>query len=246
MDADRLNDVANDPAVFPWLGFVGQLGDLDLTPVVENPANIALDCDHGGYVLVNQGGGQYEAHTLFLPSGRALAYEAAVAGFRYLFTATDCIRIVTKVPAGNPHAAAHAKRCGFEEVFSRPAVWAGQSGAEDVSYQELTLDCWLSRSDPAAIAKGRWFHDELEAAKIASGSIREVHEDDEAHDRAVGAAVLMFQAGNAAKAAWHYNRWAALAGFAPLSVLSLNPLVVDVVDAVVEVTSAGMEVLKCR
>jgi hypothetical protein len=245
MDADRLNDVANHPDVFPWLGFLGQPGDLDLSPVIENPANFALDCEHGGYVLINQGGGQYEAHTMFLPTGRAVAHAAAVEGFRYLFTATDCQRVVTKVPAGNVHAAAHAKRCGFEELFTRAAVWPGQAGPEDVSYQELTLDRWLA-CDPETLAKGQWFHGELEAAKIAAGSIREVHEDDEAHDRAVGAAVLMFQAGNASKAAWHYNRWAALAGFAPLSVVSLTPLVVDVVDAVIEVTRAGMEVLKCR
>lgn len=242
LDAGVLNEIANHPEVRPWLGGIGPI---NLANLIANPANIALESEHGGYVLENQGGGQYEAHTLFLPQGRRFAYDAAVEGFRYLFTATDCTRIVTKVPAGNIAAAAHAKRCGFVEMFTRDAVWPGTDGPEDVSYQALTFDTWMAL-DPEVSIKGRWFHDALEAAKIEAGSVREVHADDEAHDRAVGAAVLMFQSGNPGKAAWLYNQWAALAGYTPLKVLSLTPLVVDVIDAVVEVTAGGMEVLLCR
>jgi len=242
LDPDRLNEIANDPAVRPWLGGTGAL---DLGPVIRNPANVALECETGGYVLENHGAGQYEAHTLFLPEGRPFAYDLAREGFRYLFSATDCLRVVTKVPAGNIAAASHAKRCGFEPIFSRSAMWPGPDGPEDVSFQALTFDAWKGRDTQVAV-EGRWFHDALEAAKIAAGSAREIHEDDEAHDRAVGAAVLMFKAGNPVKAATLYNQWAALAGYAPLTVLSLTPLVIDVVDAVVEVASQNMEVLQCR
>lgn len=244
-DPRNLNRIARHPDVFPWLGAAVPADQFDLSAIVCHPANVALESELGGYVLENHGQGQYEAHTLFLPEGRRAAYELAVAGFRYLFTATDCERIVTNVPAGNLSAAAHAKRCGFEEVFSRPAAWNGPNGPEDVSYQELTIERWMTR-DSVLAGKGVWFHDELERAKIAAESAREIHEDDEVHDRAAGAAVLMFQAGNAAKAVGFYNRWAALAGYAPISLVTLTPLVVDVVDAVIEVTTDGLEVLLCR
>lgn len=243
LDATRLNEVANHPDVRPWLGGSGVI---DLKDIVGHPANVALVTANGGYVLQNQGGGQYEAHSLFLPDGRGSeAAAAAEEGFRYLFASTDCIRVVTKVPAGNAAAAAHARRCGFAEVFSRDGVWPGVNGPEAISYQALTFDAWKA-NDPEVVAAGAWFHELLENAKRERGSALEIHDDDEAHDRAVGAAVLMLRAGNVAKAATLYNQWAAFSGYAPLSVLSLTPLVIDAVDAVLEVTAQGAEVLLCR
>lgn len=243
MDAAFLNSVANHPEVFPYLGFQGKAGELDLTPILSSPANVALQSAHGGYVLTNLGGGTYEAHSLYLPQGRGgEAHGVAEAGFRYMFAQTDCTKIVTKVPASNRAAAGHARQCGFKPLFERTGAWV--DGA-DVSYQALTLEAWMMR-DPAALERGHWFHDRLEREKANAGSEAEAHPGDEAHDRAVGAAVLMLMAGNPQKAVWHYNAWAALAGYAPITLLSLNPIVLDVVDAVIEASAQDMEVLLCR
>lgn len=246
MDATNLTRIANHPDVFPWLGSPGKAGELDLSGVICNLATITLEGPHGGFVLTGNAPGEYEAHSLFLPEGRGEAAVAmAEAGFRYLFTATDCERVVTKVPAGNKAAASLARRVGFTTLFERADAWQGVNGPESVSYQALTVDAWAAR-DPETLAKGAWFHDQLEAAKVAADSKREVHADDEAHDRAVGAAALMMQAGNGPKAVRFYNRWAALTNFAPITLLSLTPLIVDVEDAIIEVTREGMEILQCR
>lgn len=242
MDAARLNVVANDPSVLPSLGFGGD-APLDLSEIVENPANVAIVGEHGGFIAVNQGAGQYEVHSLFLPEGRGGAAAAlALVAFRYMFTATDAQRIVTKVPESNRAAASLARHVGFRPAFERQGAWV-DGGA--VSYQALGFARWLAR-DPVVQAEGEWFHDQLSAAKSAAGSEQPEHDDDPAHDRAVGAAVLMLKAGNPFKAALTYNQWAAFAGYAPLTILSQSPLLLDVVDAIVEVRGHTMEILKCR
>mgnify|MGYP003654839164 CR=1 FL=1 len=42
------------------------------------------------------------------------------------------------------------------------------------------------------------------------------HEDDAVHDRYVGAAISMIRCGNADKAETVYNKWALMAGYAPI------------------------------
>lgn len=243
LDATRLNEVANHPDVRPWLG--GE-GPLDLSGMISDPANFAFENDHGGFVLHRLDADLYEAHSLFLPDGRGAGVRAlAEEGFRFLFTATDCMEVVTKVPEGNAAAAALARCVGFVEGFRRGAAWQGPSGPLAVSYQSLTFDRWRSR-DPMAAERGHWFHDRLETTKANAGSDLVTHPDDAAHDRAAGAAVLMAMAGRGRKAVWTYNRWALFAGYAPIHLVSEAPLVIDVVDAVVQVAGEDMEVLLCR
>jgi hypothetical protein len=56
----------------------------------------------------------------------------------------------------------------------------------------------------------------------------------------------MIRAGNAEKGVEFYNRWARFAGYALIFAVSLQPVVIDVVDAVVGLGPEGMEVLLCR
>lgn len=244
LDATFLNEVFNDPDVRPW---VGGEGVIDVTTVVSNPANIALITEHGGWVLAKHETGIYELHTAFLKEGRGRFYVAAtLEALRYVFTATDAVEIVTRVPEINRAAAMAARCAGFKERFMRSDAWALPEGKVcDISFQGLHLDAWTAQS-PDVLAEGHWFHETLEAAKTRSGSPLAAHRDDGAHDRAVGASVLMMKTGNAAKAVWSYNRWARLAGYQPIELLGSNPVIVDVGDAVVEVMGADMQVLKCR
>lgn len=76
-DADRLNYLVNHPEIRPFVG-----GDvtkpIDLTPAVNDPANIMLGGDHGAFCCSWTGPGVYEVHTLILPEGRGKwAYEFA-------------------------------------------------------------------------------------------------------------------------------------------------------------------------
>lgn len=244
MDATFLNEVANHPEVRPFLGGrddAGELIHLDLTEKVRNPANIALLAPDGGWLLQAMLPGVYELHTLFLPSGRGRSYFArAKEALRYVFTRTDALEILTKVPDDNAGARMAAALVGFRERFRREGVWETGCG---VSFQALTLDDWLAR-DPVIRQAGHEFHETLEAAKRAAGSELPTHPDDEAHDRVVGACYLMAQAGFVAKAVGIYGRWAAFAGYAPIEALAPN--VLDVRDAVVEIDQGEMKVLLVR
>lgn len=243
MDATFLNEVANNPEVRPFLG--GGLEPLDLTAKVQDPNNIALLGDDGGWLLQGMMPGVYELHTLFLPAGRGRAYFArAKEALRYVFTATDALEILTKCPDDNAGARMAASLVGFRERFRREGVWnVGQPDECGVSFQALTMDDWLAR-DPEIARAGEAFHEALEVAKREAGSENLPHPHDEAHDRVVGAAFLMAQAGFVEKAVGIYGRWARFAGYAPI--MALAPNVLDVRDAIVELKDHRMEVLLVR
>ena len=237
------NAIANHPDVRPWLG--GE-GPLDLGAIVANPAKVPFLHEQGGFICHKIGDGRYEVHSLFLPEGRGGEAVACMReGMVFMFCATDCVELVTKCPDGNGAALGIARVGGFQEQFRRERCWAFQGDMVGVSHQALSLQRWITRSNEC-LDRGRWFHEKLEAAKIAKDSNRPIHEDDEAHDRAVGASVLMALAQNPRKAVWAYNRWAVFAGYAPITLLSEAPPVIDVVDAVVAPRGEDMEVMLCR
>ncbi|MGH7011132.1 MAG: hypothetical protein ACREEX_09865 [Caulobacteraceae bacterium] len=165
--------------------------------------------------------------------------------FRYVFAATDAREIVTRVPAPNKGAAFAARYFHFVERFSREAAWAEGGSLHPVSYQELSIDRWASTS-PDALAEREWLRTRIEAAKAAFASSLPDHPHDEAHDRCVGAAVMMMRETNVAKAVWFYNRWAKLAGYESIALLSAHPPILDVgVVVIIEITNGCMEVLQC-
>lgn len=239
-----LNSVVNHPGVRPWLGNA-EAGEIDVSAVIANPTNYALVTEHGGWLVVNLDAGLYEVHSQFLPEGRTNIVEPMRDAIHFMFTATDCIELVTRCPDDNKPALGLARAAGFREVFRRDDCWEGIEGPTGCSFQALTFDRW--RSTDARLAElGDWFHQKLEAAKLESGSSLDVHPHDEAHDRAVGAAVAMVRAHNPQKAVFTYNRWAKFAGYAPIMLLSEHPPTFDILDAVVALRGQDMEVLQCR
>lgn len=228
---DDLTRVANDPSVRPWL-----LGDgpLDLSAAVADPRNIALSSKDGGWVLMSCGNGTYDVHSMFLPSVRGAEVAKALdEALQYVFIETDCAKLTTRVPDGNVAAMALARRAGFR-------LWYASRGS---SYMVLDIRDWI-QSSSACREAGEEFHHRLEAEKIKRGSALEVHDDDPAHDAAAGATFLMCQKGNAAKGVFLYNEWSSSAGYANIQLISLSPLVVDVVDAVLE--GSDMRFILCR
>lgn len=244
MDAGFLNTVVNDPTVRPWLG--GE-GELDLTAVIANPANYAFVTAGGGWLLVKHEAGVYELHSQFVKEARGRhVFEVGREAIRRFFAETDALEIVTKVPVKNRPASVGACLMGFAERFRRSNAWQCPDGGMcDVSYQALTIDAWVA-TDAELPAQGDRFHSALEATKARCGSPLPTHPDDEAHDRAAGAAALMMMGGNPRKAVWFYNRWARLAGYATIELVSESPPVLDVRDAIVGVRNGDLEVLLCR
>lgn len=245
MDASRLNAVASHPEVRPHIGLASE-GPLDFSATLANPNIVCLEVEHGAFVFdqhdPQQHQGRFELHTFLLPEGRGDGVlPAAAAAFRWMFTRTDCLELLTKVPATNKPAALMARRAGFVPIFKRVAAWEDGS---DIDYFSMTLDAWRAR-DAEVLAEGQAFHAQLEAAKAAAGAEAPAHPDDEAHDRAVGAACLMAKAGNPAKACWTYNAWARFAGYQTAELLKAAPPVINVRDAVVTFTNNEMEILRC-
>lgn len=243
MEAVALNVAANSATVRPHIG--GE-GEIDLRPLVSDPGNFCFVGEHGGFVLQCLSPGEYEVHTLTVPGAKRDLLEWVKDRLRYMFVRTDALRLVTRVPVYNEPARALALKAGFRDIFERANAFTRPTGETcAVRYMALDFDDWRG-ADETLAQDGEWFHSRLEEAKRQSGSALEVHDHDEAHERAVGAAVQMLRAGNPDKAVALYNRWAVFAGYAPIQLLSRNPLVIDVVDAVVEVSNGEMEVLLCR
>lgn len=232
MNAERVNALANHPDVRPWL--LGGTEALDLTPLVENPAVVVLEAEHGAFVLVPIMSDVYELHTLFEPQGRGKAVLAQAAEmFRYVFVHTPALEIVTKVPDGNSAAGVAAAHAGFTDRFK----------SRNTSHRGLTVQAWALK-DSLTHLHGHTFHETLEQAKRASGCDLPVHPDDPTHDAIVGASLMMGFAGNLEKGVDLYNRWAIFAGYATIALV--GPGLVDIRDAIVEVRDGRVGVLTCR
>lgn len=231
-DPAFLNGVVNHPEVRPWLE--GE-GELDVSHQVFNAGNFALVTDHGGFLLIRHEQGRYEVHSQFYPGHGTHPIRAMFAAQEWMFTRTDCEVITSKVPWSNGRAKGLALAGGLRTIFTR----------DTAEHVELTLMDWAMRT-AALEAHGERFHAFLKAAKRAAGSELPEHPDEPAHERAVGAALLMIERGQVAKGAAFYNRWARMAGYAEIKLISDAPVAIDAMDAVIGIGSEGMEVLLCR
>ena len=70
------------------------------------------------------------------------------------------------------------------------------------------------------------------------------HNEDKIHDQYVGAACEMMLFGTEAKAEVVYNRWAAMAGYAPISIVNRLPLCVDIQSALLCFQGEDFYILK--
>lgn len=226
-DPAFINSVINDPDVRPWLE--GE-GVLDISHQSANSDNFVLQSEFGGFILIRHEQGRYEVHSQFLPGHGVHPIKAMRAAQEWMFTRTDCEAICSKVPDRNRPAKGLAVAGGLRPIFRRDAC----------EYVELTVADWAMRTK-ALEAHGERFHDFLTAAGAHPD-----HPHDEAHERAVGAALLMIERGQPIKGVAFYNRWARLAGYAPIDLIGLNPVAIDVVNAVLGIGAGGMEVLLCR
>lgn len=235
--AERLNAIVNHPDVRPWVG--GGAGILDLSSIVSDLRNYLLMTEGGGFLFVMQEPGVYEVHSQFLPDHRGEGViTAANDAAYYMFTRTDCLEILSKVPEGNVAATAFARRMKWELQFERPKVWPGPDGLVGVKYYRRDLWSWArDASDLDTI--GEWFHQKL-------GQDHAIHDDDDAHDRYVGMACEMITHGQIDKGIWAYNRWARFAGYATVSLMSTNPVVIDIQDAILAVRGEDFDVLLVR
>lgn len=239
-DARFINRVVNDPAVHPWV--CGHIeGAIDLTPVVEDQHNVLLAGQHGGVLFFKLQPGIYEAHTQVLREGRGRwAVDMVQESLLWMFSRTDAMEIMTRCPQGNIGALALAKRVGGRYAFTNRAGWIYQGKPVPAAVYSLTVQEWVTQA-PRLVALGHSFHEQLEAEYRRLGAADPTpHPEDEEHDRYVGMAHAMIAGGQPRKAALFYNRWAALAGYAPIRVIKdTPPITVDIQDAILVAGTEG-------
>lgn len=236
-DAEFLNLIANSPDVRPYVG--PGIDPVDLTALIGNSANFAIEAEHGGWVLINLMPGVYELHTMFLTEGRGEGYFAAAReALRYMFTETNCLEILTRCPDDNPAARMAAVKVGFRERFRREGVWrAGTADACGVSFQAFTLDDWQKRDDVIE-REGASFWLAVEGTELGLEGPRD---GDALLNRLVGSVLLMMRHGQTAKAVAVFNRAAAFAGYT--AIVALREDLFDIGGVIVHVKPDGVGVI---
>jgi hypothetical protein len=229
-EAAHLNSILNHPEVHASVAYDDK--PLDLTPVMESPNVIALYGEHGGQVYHRLQPGLFEAHSAFKPEGRGeWALAATNATLKWIFTRTEAVEIVTRVPAGNVAAKALAKSIGGVHDCTLPHGWVKDGAPIPADVFSLTIQGWM-KSAPTLAERGKWFHARLDAEFDRLGISEPPHDDCIVHDRYVGAACEMMFGGQPDKACVFYNRVGALAGWHPIAVANYDPLVVNIGSAI--------------
>ncbi len=236
--AHSLNVVVNDPSVYEHVRGVAT-GRLDLTPVVNNTDNVLLMGEYGGVLFLKHQPGVYEAHTQILPEGRGQwALDTVNECLDWLFTRTDAVDVVTRIPKGNHAARGLALAIHGKPEFRIEQGWVKDNQIVYADIYSLQIQTWMANT-PNLEAEGILFHYKLEQEYERLGKEHEPHPVDPVHDRYVGAAVMMARNGQARKGVVFYNRWAGISGYAPVQVVSDDPVILDIQESLIQVTDDG-------
>jgi hypothetical protein len=226
----RVNAILNHPAVRPWVANGSE--PLDVTAQIANTRNVFLFGEHGGVGFLQSQPGVYEAHTQVLPEGRGeWTREMTEAAVGFMFTCTDAYEITTRIPAGHIAAKAAAEAQGMRFEFTRENGVMFRNRTVDCHVYSFRVQDWVPRGS-GLIEMGQWLHRRMDEEAARLGLTIPTHEDDENHNRYVGAAVRMMFGGQWQKAISFYNRWVTLARHARngelqhVSLVSGNPLII--------------------
>lgn len=226
-DVPRIEEICNDPRIRVWTA-------CDSSPpcmgkqYVSAPSFSVIG-DEGVFLAKCIEPQRYVIHTNLLPEHRgAQAVELAREALNVAFTETDALELLTMVPHTVPHARVLAKQMGFRHLFTRHNVWPIEGVRHAMGFYSLSIDDWIILG--ACADSGSAFHRRLQEKMHET-----LHERDYTHDCYVGAAVEMVLSDNAHKAVSVYNRWARFAAYAPVSIVSEQPLRIDIRDCVLRV-----------
>lgn len=239
---DRINEIFNHPQIHPWVN--GDNAALsDVTERLKHPNFIGLEGDHGCFLVQHLETGIYEFHTAVLPEYQGKwARQFFKAGLDWMFTHTNAVELLTKCPVNNPASRMACALTKFQYCWTTGPIYSSGGIKVACDIMSMTIQNWATSSD-ILLEKGQRFHMELEEQYAALGDKPALHEESMEHDRYVGAAVLMIENGFPLKAVSFYNRWALMSSYQPISVVSLDPLVIDIFESKLLVTDNHFEVL---
>lgn len=250
-----LNELLRDEDIAPGalIGHTTTDG-VDLLPFLADEHNIALVCERevhyggdesadierreclGAVLFAWIEPGCYEVHTMAKKEVRGRAYVNAVNGaIRTMFLCWDCMELYTRVPETNRAALGLVRLVRGRREFVR---------ADGVAMYVLRWYDWLwGERGEELVKRGAWFHERLEQQFAELGREHAAHADNEDHDRVVGATCELVLSGMVDKGIILYNRWAKLAGYATISIVVQQPLILNTGDALVQVDFAARNFL---
>jgi hypothetical protein len=145
---EEANRIVNHPDVRPSFTSVPDK-ELDFRPLANDPNTLILvgDPPLGTFVFYRIMPGVFEAHGASLPEGRGEWTDRFARHCLYfLFTGTDCIEILTRVPQGHLPTATLVRQLGFTWRWSRPAT---RFRGKNVPFAvwSLTMMDWFPHED---------------------------------------------------------------------------------------------------
>lgn len=141
-DGDVTNGIVNHPEVLPT--FTSARHPLDMRPLAKDPSSLILvgTPPKGAFIFMKILDGVYEAHGAVMPEMRGeWARELADGSVRHMFTATDCIEIMTRIPQGHLPTMALVKHLKFVERWQRPEI-SFRGKLVPFSVWSLTMQDW--------------------------------------------------------------------------------------------------------
>ena len=235
LNAEKLNYIANDLEVRPFLGGTNKL---DLTEIIENPYNFCFmtDDELGAHILINKQNGVYEVHTISLPEARGKNMLKLMQDARaFMFLQTDCIELQTFVPDEQSQTLLWAKLAGFKQDFRRNNCFDLNGKKIGGTYHSMTYAEWVLK-DKANTKIGQLFHSQIEQFELLT------HDDDPVHDAWVGATC---RSKTLPKAISYYNQWAARTAYGTVEIVSYCPFVINMGNAVLQLNAdQSLSVLK--
>lgn len=223
-DARRLNQIVNDPAVYPMVNGAHE-GPIDLSGIVERDDVLLLVGEQGALVFTALSLGLWDCHSQCLPEGRgSWMLEFTQLALQWLFTRTDALELLTRCPEGNVAASALARRVGMRPDFPLPRGWVRDGKEIPATAYSMTVQDWI-RTAPELEERGAWVRARL-AHEMKRDRSREL--DDPGYERHLGAAFEMIFGGQAEKGCVFFDRFAFLAGHDLLRVVEHDPLTIDV------------------
>lgn len=250
--AAEINRILNHPSVFPWVALPGQ-DKFDVSRIVVDPRVVFLRCEGGVMVLAPDGeaaSGMWEAHTSFLDGYRGKeALDCAREMMAWMFCHTGAMMLWTRVPVHNQAALAMIRAVGASLWFTKSKSFPTDKGPVDVRFYALPIHDWI-RKAKGLVEAGKWFHRRIEEefgrlghANGHASRWRDDHDDDD-HDRFAGACVEMIRGGQPAKGIILYNRWARVAGYREVSLISTDPVVIETDGVLIHVKGDDFKVVR--
>jgi hypothetical protein len=215
-DPAFIRGLLNDPQIRPFVATDdGHIVNVD--ELVQNPANVCLQGEHGAILCVRYFEGCYEGHAAVREPGRGeWAHHFAEEAARYMFCATDAAELLTQVPQGHIASKALAESLGFRAAYRRPACHFGDKVVPSTIYV-LSIQNWAGRGeglDETGIAFVDWLDKQ-------GGHLEDFTVD---HARAIGVTVEMLRHGRLAKALFWYRRFSLALRVPAMNLVSEHPL----------------------